>query len=533
MSTENYEPRKGYLIGGGIASLAAAVFMIRDGRVRGEDIHIYEESEMLGGALRGSGNAEEGYLMQGERMFDYEQYQALLNLLSEIPSVAHPEITVTEEIYTFNEKVRTHAKARLIDKDGKIADVSTFGLNESDRLALVRLLAEPESFLGKKRIDQLFSYHFFTTNFWYMWATTFAFQPWHGAAEFRRYMKSFMHEFPRISTLSGIKRMLYNPYESIVQPIVEWLKFKNVKFEIGCKATHLDFLQELAEEQIVSGIHYEQGGKAHIRDVHVQDLVIVTNGSMIESSTVGSMTGAPALPAVEDGGAWTFWKNIVDQRPEFGKPEVFCGNVAQTQWVSFTVTCNKENEFLSKMQAFTENAPGTGGIVTFKDSAWLMSFEIPYQPHFMNQPEGVSVFWGYGMFPDREGDYVNKKMSECNGSEILTELLCHLHMQEYDERMRATSVCRPSILPFITSPFMPRHVHDRPKIRPKGYYNLAFASQFTEMSEGCVFTMEYSVRCAMNAVYEMLGIDRDKIPPYYRGDEQLSVLFESIKTMNK
>lgn len=533
MSKESFEPRKGYLIGGGIASLAAAVFMIRDGRMQGEDIHIFEESDVVGGALDGSGNPTDGYLIRGGRMFDYEQYQTLFNLLSEIPSIANPEITATEEIYSFNEKVHTYSKARLIDKNGKIVDVSKFGFDEGDRLSLVRLLAEPESFLGKTRIDQVFSYHFFTTNFWYMWATMFAFQPWHGAVEFRRYMKLLMHEFSRIGTLSGVKRSLYNQYESIVSPILNWLKFKGVHFEMGCKVTNFEFLQELAEEQIVSGIHYEKDGKARVWGVHVQDLVIVTNGSMTESSAVGSMTQAPKLLGLEDGGAWTLWKNIADQRPEFGNPDVFCGNISQSKWESFTVTCNKDNKFLSMMESFTGNAPGTGALVTLRDSNWLMSVVIPYQPHFINQPEDVSVFWGYGLFPDREGNYINKKMGECNGSEILTELLCQLQMDKYDEQMRATSICRPCMMPFITSQFMPRHIHDRPRIRPKGYYNLAFASQFTEMPEGCVFTVEYSVKCAMTAVYEMLGLDKDKIPAYYHGDEQLSVLFESIKTMNK
>lgn len=533
MSKENFEPRKGYLIGGGIASLAAAVFMIRDGRMNGQDIHIFEESDRVGGALDGNGNSREGYVIRGGRMFDYEQYKTLFNLLSEIPSVANPKITVTEEIYTFNEKVQTRANARLIDKNGNIVDVSSMGFDEGDRLSLVRLLAEPESFLGNSRIDQIFSFHFFKTNFWYMWATMFAFQPWHSAVEFRRYVKLFMHEFPRISTLSGVKRSLYNQYDSIVLPIQNWLTFKGVHFEMGCKVTNLDFLQELAEEQIVSGIHYEKDGKAYILDVHVLDLVIVTNGSMTESSGIGSMTQAPETLGVEDGGAWTFWRNIANQRPEFGNPDVFCNHIQQSKWMSFTVTCGKDNKFLSKMEAFTKNKPGTGGLVTFKDSAWLMSIVIAHQPHFLNQPDDVTVFWGYGLFPDNEGDYVNKKMSDCDGRDILTELLCQLQMQDYDAEMRNTSICRPCMMPFITSQFMPRHIHDRPKVRPKGYYNLAFASQFTEMPEGVVFTVEYSVKCAMTAVYEMLGLDKDKIPAYYHGDEQLSVLFESIKTMNK
>lgn len=533
MLEENVDPRKGYLVGGGIASLSAAVFMIRDGRMKGEDIYIFEESAVLGGALSSGGNAQDGYLIGGGYMLDYKQYQTLFNLLSEIPSIANPQITVTEEIYTFNEKVHTYDNARLIDKNGKIVDVSTMGFSENDRLSLVRLLAEPESFLGKSRIDQVFSSHFFTSNFWYMWATMFAFQPWHSAIEFRRYMKLFMHEFPRINTLEGVKRTLYNQYESVVLPLVNWLKYKGVNFELGCKVTNLNFLQELAEEQIVCSIIYEKEAKSYVRNVRVEDLVIVTNGCTTAASSIGSMTEAPVLLGKKESASWIFWENIANQRAEFGNPEVFCGNMAQSKWESFSVTCNKDNKFLQMMQAFSGNKPGTGALVTFKDSSWLISVDITNQPHFINQPEDVSVFWGYGLFPDKQGDYVNKKMSECTGAEILTELLCHLQKQEYIPQMLATSICLPCLMPFITSQFMPRHIHDRPKIRPKGYYNLAFASQFTEMPDGVVFTVEYSVKCAMIAVYEMLGLDKDKIPPYYHGDTQLSVLFESLKTMNK
>lgn len=533
MLQENSVPRKGYLIGGGIASLSAAVFMIRDGRMQGEDIYIFEESSQLGGALDVVGNEKEGYMTYFGRIFDYEQYPALFNLLSEIPSVTSPSVTVREDIHSFNDQVITNAKARLIDKNGSIVDTSSMGFNDSDRMELVRLLAEPEAFLNSTRIDEIFSEHFFNSNFWYMWATSFSFQPWHSAMELRRYIKLFMHEVTRMDTQTGLKQSPYNQFESVILPMINWLKFKGVNFKTQCKVTNLDFLQELAEEQIVSAVHYENNGKSYVFDVNVMDMVIVSNGCTTGNASLGSMNQAPAQPTNKKENAWSFWKTIAEKRPEFGNPEPFCNNTSFSQWESFTVTCHKGNKLLQMIEQFTGNKPGTGGLITFRDSSWLLSISIPHQPYFIGQSEDVSVFWGYALHVDKTGDYVNKKMNECSGAEILTELLCHLHMESYTTEMLATSICIPYLMPYVSSSFMPRHIHDRPKVRPKGYFNLAFASQFTEIPDGAVFTVEYSVRCAMEAVYSLMRLDKNKIPPYYEADTSLAILFKSIRSMNK
>ena len=54
--------RKFYIVGGGIAGLATAVYLIREGGCAGQDITIFDGADVSGGALDGSGSAEEGYL---------------------------------------------------------------------------------------------------------------------------------------------------------------------------------------------------------------------------------------------------------------------------------------------------------------------------------------------------------------------------------------------------------------------------------------------------------------------------------------
>jgi oleate hydratase len=176
------------------------------------------------------------------------------------------------------------------------------------------------------------------------------------------------------------------------------------------------------------------------------------------------------------------------------------------------------------MSRFTGNEAGTGGLVTFEDSNWLMSIVLAHQPHFPGQPADVQVFWGYSLFPDRIGNFVAKPMAECNGAEILKELRGHLRL---DPECFGSVTCVPCMMPYITSMFMPRVQGDRPLPVPPGTRNFAFISQFVEIPEDVVFTVEYSVRAAQMAVYQLLGIHR-AIPPVTPYDHSLHTQFEAL-----
>jgi oleate hydratase len=197
-----------YIVGGGIASLACAAYLIRDGDVPGEKFRVFEETSLLGGSLDAQGSPERGYVMRGGRMLDLEAYTCTYDLLSFIPSLSAPGVTVKDEIFDFNQRIKTCAKCRLLEKGHKL-DVTSPGFSWWDRFDLVKILLRSEDALGNRRIKDCFAPAFFQTNFWFMWCTTFAFQPWHSAAEFRRYLLRFMHEFPRIHTLSGVYRTPY------------------------------------------------------------------------------------------------------------------------------------------------------------------------------------------------------------------------------------------------------------------------------------------------------------------------------------
>ncbi|MEO8661805.1 MAG: oleate hydratase, partial [Bryobacteraceae bacterium] len=292
--------RRAYLVGGGIASLASAAYLIRDGSFAGQNIFIFEETTAIGGSLDGEGSPEAGYFMRGGRMFTDEAYTCTYDLLSFIPSLTNPDKTVRDEIRAFNDDNKSDSHSRLIAGGVKL-DASAMGFSTNDRLALVALMAHSEEALGAKRIEDYFEPAFFKTHFWYMWCTTFAFQPWHSLVELKRYFHRFIQEFPRIATLAGVKRTPYNQYDSIVRPVTKWLKEHGVQFVMNTQVTGLDF-QSGQNGKAVERLRFVTNGIQNETAVEERDFVLVTNGSMTAGSTRGSMTTPPPAMPTDVGG---------------------------------------------------------------------------------------------------------------------------------------------------------------------------------------------------------------------------------------
>jgi oleate hydratase len=517
---------KAYLVGGGIAALASAAYLIRDGGVPGENIQIFDAMPILGGSLDGGGSAANGYTLRGGRMVTYEAYSCMFDLLSFVPSLTDAARSVKDEIYDFNERLASDSHARLVAHGEKL-DAADLGLSNRDRLDLIEIMAVSEASLGAQRIEGFFEPAFFKTNFWFMWCTTFAFQPWHSAVELKRYLHRFIQELPRIHTLGGVRRTPYNQYDSIVRPLIAWLAEQGVVLTTGATVTDLDFRYGPRGKQ-VERIQYLMSGVPAALEVGPDDLVLVTNGSMTAASSFGSMTSPPRLQT-EMGGSWNLWETLAAKHEDFGRPSAFDGHIDESKWLSFTLTLT-DPTFFNRMEAFTGNAAGTGGLVTFTDSSWLMSVVLAHQPHFIGQPDDVQVCWGYGLFVDQEGDFVKKKMSDCTGEELLIELLGHLGFDDDQAQILTSANCIPCMMPLITSQFMPRVAGDRPQVRPVGTANFAFIGQYCEIPDDVVFTVEYSVRSAQTAVFALLGLQR-AVSPLYKGQYDPTVLFSAAKAL--
>jgi oleate hydratase len=515
-----------YLVGGGIASLAAAAFLIRDADMPGARITILEALDKPGGSLDGAGSPQEGYVVRGGRMLE-SKYLCTYDLFDSIPTL-DGHSSVTKEIFDWNETIRTSSKARFV-RDGQREDAPSYGLAETHLLTLGRLSIEPEAMLGDSRISDHFEPDFFETNFWYMWCTTFAFQPWHSAAEFRRYLLRFAHMTSGFNQLQGIMRTVYNQYDSMVRPLRKWLDERGVRFRTNTRVVDLHY-DESGELNRVAGIVCEQDDRRIEIPVAAQDKVIVTLGSMTAGSSLGGTDRAAVLNHDDSSGAWALWKTIAAGRAEFGHPSVFADHIDESTWLSFTATLHDRTLF-RLIRDLSGNVPGEGGLITFPHSNWLASIVLPHQPHFMGQPKGVEVFWGYGLFVDRPGNFVNKPMAECTGREIMKELLGHLHIQAEAPRILDDAVCIPCLMPFITSQFLRRRRGDRPQVVPEGWANLAFIGQFCELSNDVVFTVEYSVRSAQTAVYTLLGLNRSA-PAVYKGQHDPRVVYGAVSALH-
>ena len=527
MKSLNQNNAKVYLIGSGIASLASAVYLEKDTKVAAENIIILEKDQIAGGALDGAGDPDNGFVVRGGRMHEMH-YECYWELLSHIPSLEDPKVSVRDESYEFNERFVSNGQARLL-KDGKKMDVSSYGLSLSQEADFLKLTFVSEESLGNQRIEDWFDADFFETKFWYIWTSMFAFQRWSSLAEMRRYMKRFIHLVDGLYKLGGVMRTKYNQYDSVVRPMKRYLEEKGVKFEMGQEVVDINF--DLSEEKKTATALLMKDGE--VIELGEDDYVFFTNGSITESTDNGSWDTPAKLKGVAESGSWKLWKNIAEKDPAFGNPSPFCDNIDLQKWYSFTATMH-DSTFLDYMENFSGNVDGTGGLVTMTDSNWLMSIVIARQPHFPNQPKDVKIFWGYGLYPDREGNFVKKKMSECTGAEMLEELYYHLKIQDLMKPVTEAGKvnCIPVAMPFVDSLFMPRTLGDRPDVIPKGASNFAFLGQFAEAPKDCVFTVEYSVRTAQMAVYGLFNTDKE-VHPMYDSAHNPRYLLAALKAISR
>lgn len=508
------EEKHAYIVGSGLAALSAACFLVRDAQMPGDHIHIFEAMDIAGGACDGILDASRGYIMRGGREME-DHFECLWDLFRSIPSLEVADASVLDEFYWLNKHDPNYSLCRATENRGQDAHTDgRFDLSRKGALEIVKLFMTPDEALYDKTIEDVFSDEVFDSTFWLYWRTMFAFENWHSALEMKRYFQRFIHHIAGLPDFSALKFTRYNQYESLILPMQKYLEKAGVDFRFGVEVTNVLFDVSGGRRQ-ATAIETRTGGKEAGILLTADDLVFITNGSCTEGTIYGDQEHAPNGDAeVRTSGCWSLWKNIAAQDSAFGRPEKFCGDVAKTNWESATITTLDE-AILPYIEHICKRDPKsgrvvTGGIVSCKDSSWLMSWTINRQGQFREQdPEKVCV-WVYGLFTDVPGDYVKKPMKDCSGREITEEWLYHLGVPEeaIGELAAAHAVCVPTMMPYITSFFMPRAAGDRPDVIPDGSVNAAFIGQFAETPRDCVFTTEYSVRTAMEAVYGLTGVDR-------------------------
>ncbi|MBC9004893.1 oleate hydratase [Micromonospora aurantiaca (nom. illeg.)] len=515
---EGVDEKTAWFVGAGLASLSGAAFLIRDGQMPGNKITILERLKLPGGALDGIKEPKKGFVIRGGREME-DHFECLWDLFRSIPSLEVEGASVLDEFYWLNRDDPNYSLQRVTVDRGEDAHTDgLFALSKKAQKEIVKVFLATREEMENKRINEVFSEEFLKSNFWLYWRTMFAFEEWHSALEMKLYLHRFIHHIGGLPDFSALKFTKYNQYESLVLPLYRWLLDQGVVFHFSTEVTDVDFdIDQTTGRKQAIRIHWasgEEGAPGDGVDLTENDLLFMTIGSLTENSN----NGDHHTPAKLDEGpapAWDLWRRIAAKDPSFGRPDVFGSHIPETKWESATVTTLDERipkyiQKIAKRDPFSGKVV-TGGIVTAKDSSWLLSWTVNRQPHFKQQKPNEVVVWVYSLFVDTPGDYVKKPMQECTGQEITQEWLYHLGVpvDQIDELAAAGAKTVPVMMPYVTAFFMPRQAGDRPDVVPEGSENFAFIGQFAESKErDCIFTTEYSVRTPMEAVYTLLDIER-------------------------
>lgn len=561
------QKKKAIMIGAGLSNMAAAVYLIQEGKWSGDQITFYALDNY--GSNDGSPTQDvkddywnknhpmenqRGYIARGGRMLNYRTYVDLMDLLDRIPSMTEPGLTAAEDTRQFDAAHPTYDKARLLTGGQGIVDGGKLGLNNKSRKLLTQLIMMPDS--QEEKLDNITiadyfkdNTEFFESNFWFMWETTFAFRTRSSAQELRRYMHQMIYEFTQIEHLVGVNRTRYNQYESIMKPLINYLEKEGCHIVLNRRVVDWKFKDSKMQDEItVTGLHMINTKTNENEFIPVDDdtAVIFTNGSITDSATLGDFN-TPAAENMDYGAASSLWKKASDHFYNLGNPDKFFADRDASEWVSFTLT-TKNHLFLNEITRITTQEPGnalnsfisTEPVTPLGQKDVTMSIVVHHQPHFTSQKPNETVLWGYFLYPRRHGEIIDKPYIEMTGKEMLQELIGQLSKvdpgpinisDKEEEIMDSVINCIPVYMPYASALFNNRAKSDRPKVIPKHSTNLAFTGEFVEQPYQMIFTENSAVRSGEIAAYHFAGIPMSRLVKTPRYDKDVKTLLRAAKKM--
>ncbi|KAL2787773.1 streptococcal 67 kDa myosin-cross-reactive antigen like family-domain-containing protein [Aspergillus keveii] len=537
-----------YLIGSGIAALSAALHLVKDAQMPPGNIHILDGSPDSGGGLKTQGDAMDGYFlpMDGNPHFHGECLERLLDMIPDMNQGQMQGMGMGEmpgrsrsqgqegELEGGKRSVMQRIREREGFEMGKEKEADTKGQGQvrgvkmgengvelfhagkfqiamKYRMSLVGLMMENEASMGTKKIEDVFDKEFFDTSFWMLWSSTFALQPWHSAAEFKRHLRKYLEELGSLNNVKTTHRTEYNFFESAVGPLTNYLKDQGVDFRFNTRVTDLRCYPD-GDPTTISEIEMLSAKQEERITVDPTDIVIMGLGSVNTGVVFGTNKAAPPpLPATSKDlakGDWKLWESLSQKSLKFGDPGNFLSRIDQSMASTFTTTFTG-GEFPSAYERLTHDKPGTGALLSLTGSSWQMTVCIPHQPVFRDQHADITVMMGYGLNPAATGEYVQKPMTSCSGEEILREILGHMGIIS-TSASKAESIIDnahtiPCSMPLATAPFLTRGHHDRPAVVPPRSTNFACVGQFVDVPGDTTLEIEYSVRGAQMAVSTLMG----------------------------
>lgn len=561
------QKKKAIMIGAGLSNMAAAVYLIQEGKWSGDQITFYALDNY--GSNDGSPTQDvkddywnknhpmenqKGYIARGGRMLNYRTYVDLMDLLDQVPSMTEPGLTAAEDTRQFDAAYPTYDKARLLTGGQGIVDGGKLGLNNKSRKLLTQLIMMPDS--QEEKLDNITiadyfkdNTEFFESNFWFMWETTFAFRTRSSAQELRRYMHQMIYEFTQIEHLVGVNRTRYNQYESIMKPLINYLEKEGCHIVLNRRVVDWKFKDSKMQDEItVTGLHMVNTKTDENEFVPVDDdtAVIFTNGSITDSATLGDFN-TPAAENMDYGAASSLWKKASDHFYNLGNPDKFFADRDASEWVSFTLT-TKNHLFLNEIARITTQEPGnalnsfisTEPVTPLGQKDVTMSIVVHHQPHFTSQKPNETVLWGYFLYPRRHGEIIDKPYIEMTGKEMLQELIGQLSKvdpgpinisDKEEEIMDSVINCIPVYMPYASALFNNRAKSDRPKVIPKHSTNLAFTGEFVEQPYQMIFTENSAVRSGEIAAFHFAGIPMSRLVKTPRYDKDVKTLLRAAKKM--
>ena len=561
------QKKKAIMIGAGLSNMAAAVYLIQEGKWSGDQITFYALDNY--GSNDGSPTKDvkddywnknhpmenqKGYIARGGRMLNYRTYVDLMDLLDRVPSMTEPCLTAAEDTRQFDAAHPTYDKARLLTGGQGIVDGGKLGLNNKSRKLLTQLIMMPDS--QEEKLDNITiadyfkdNTEFFESNFWFMWETTFAFRTRSSAQELRRYMHQMIYEFTQIEHLVGVNRTRYNQYESIMKPLINYLENEGCHIVLNRRVVDWKFKDSKMQDEItVTGLHMVNTKTDENEFIPVDDdtAVIFTNGSITDSATLGDFN-TPASENMDYGAASSLWKKASDHFYNLGNPDKFFADRDASEWVSFTLT-TKNHLFLNEITRITTQEPGnalnsfisTEPVTPLGQKDVTMSIVVHHQPHFTSQKPNETVLWGYFLYPRRHGEIIDKPYIEMTGKEMLQELIGQLSKvdpgpinisDKEEEIMDSVINCIPVYMPYASALFNNRAKSDRPKVIPKNSTNLAFTGEFVEQPYQMIFTENSAVRSGEIAAFHFAGIPMSRLVKTPRYDKDVKTLLRAAKKM--
>ena len=561
------QKKKAIMIGAGLSNMAAAVYLIQEGKWSGDQITFYALDNY--GSNDGSPTQDvkddywnknhpmenqKGYIARGGRMLNYRTYVDLMDLLDRVPSMTEPGLTAAEDTRQFDAAHPTYDKARLLTGGQGIVDGGKLGLNNKSRKLLTQLIMMPDS--QEEKLDNITiadyfkdNTEFFESNFWFMWETTFAFRTRSSAQELRRYMHQMIYEFTQIEHLVGVNRTRYNQYESIMKPLINYLEKEGCHIVLNRRVVDWKFKDSKMQDEItVTGLHMVNTKTDENEFVPVDNdtAVIFTNGSITDSATLGDFN-TPAAENMDYGAASSLWKKASDHFYNLGNPDKFFADRDASEWVSFTLT-TKNHLFLNEIARITTQEPGnalnsfisTEPVTPLGQKDVTMSIVVHHQPHFTSQKPNETVLWGYFLYPRRHGEIIDKPYIEMTGKEMLQELIGQLSKvdpgpinisDKEEEIMDSVINCIPVYMPYASALFNNRAKSDRPKVIPKHSTNLAFTREFVEQPYQMIFTENSAVRSGEIAAFHFAGIPMSRLVKTPRYDKDVKTLLRAAKKM--